>query len=239
MSSSYHEVGFIAANTANPRAHLATPPDGFSNRVLVVWIFGDVTFSMDSGPTWNSVAMTEVGTIASVGGAAPFVRTYRLVAPISDGNEYTLAWDPVSTLRSATIARWVDGIDQVTPNDTQEDATVSAGTSVSDDVTSAVGDLVVGAVAILNNPDPTFVPGAGQTDEVDLFGGGSASSPAANGTVEAGAVTVTWSCSWTGNEDAISRCINLNAVAAGTDTMDVDRSMPRGLGRGLNRGLAY
>ena len=180
-----------------------------SNLVLYVGVSID---SVDTGPDvtckYNSVSMTRIANVST----AHYLAVFRLVNPTT-GSDFNVDLLWTGNKNWAVCSVTYTGVDQVTPNDTVQLTSVTAGTVLSDVVASAVNDLVLQFVSVNNLDVDKITAGAGQTERQEqalAFGTSCETSE------EAGGASITMSCSWTGNQDGDAASFNVNIKAAST-----------------------
>ena len=239
-AATYYESSVASTGAVATYTHSITPPAGHSDVALLVTVhFYNDPGAVTGTNAWNGVALSVHGTHAADwgGGSTGYIRTFRLVAPTSDGSAHNLILTWTNATRAQISALFVEDADQTTPFDDPDDAT-GTGTQAANTVTSATGDLVLGTVSILSGTDPTFVMnGTGQTQIHEVFNG--TASLGLNLSYLPGAASTGFDVSWTGSQIWYNRCVNVNAVAAAGGNPGSDlRTMPRGIGRGIARGLA-
>lgn len=193
-------IQFDAATNSGYKS-AAAEPDGIyswshtvstgSNRYLVVGVsMLSVAGSSVTGITYNSVAMTFIGAVASVSGA---IRSelWGLVAPATGANtvEVTLS----AALDSAAGAVSFTGVNQSLPFEAYNSATatnVGAADATVNVTTVADNDWVVDCVA---TSDTAITVGAGQTQRNNVTGAlGSGAMSTEGPKTPAGAVTMSW-----------------------------------------------
>lgn len=160
-----------------------------SQRALLVGITSKGTGGVPtavSGITYNGVAMTSVGGLAS---GYRRIDLYQLVAPAAGANNVVVTMAAsVDYIIAGSVS--FTGADQTTPCGTFASAGATTSTATVN-VSAATGDIVMDVVFGDNCTVAGSAPGAGQTSQAeqtrgDVFGGSS---------TKAGAATVTMS--WT------------------------------------------
>ncbi len=162
-----------------------------SDRLMLVGIsFGKTNGDSVSSVTYDGVALTHVGSQDDVSSESR-VEIWRLVAPATGTADVVVTFSGTGHEDATIGVMTFTGVDQSTPLGVFAGAQGDS-TSPSVTVASATNELVFGVAAYNNSNNGDFVPGAGQTERWDLFGGGSANG---SGTTEAGAASVV--TSWT------------------------------------------
>lgn len=152
-------------------------------------------FSAITSATYNGVPLTELGTFNYGTGGVQRVTLLRLVAPATGANDIVVSTAP-NTCEIVVGACSFTGVHQSTPDGTPAghgDSSVAA--SISDDVSSDVGELVVDIVGAFN--PGTLSDGAGQTERLNFNNGAGVDSIGMS--TEPGAATVTMSWDFTTN----------------------------------------
>lgn len=167
--------------------------------------------------TYNGVSMTSVynDTATLTGGG---FSCHRLVAPASGSNNVVATYTPNDLNSAAILAVVLSGVDQTTPISASGVAAHSGGAStVTVDIASAAGKLVIGCGVFRGGTDTTPTIGAGQTN-IDTEAGFDAGSDeiALACSSEPGAGTVTFSYTYTptATYDAAIGAVSLNAATA-------------------------
>jgi len=146
-----------------------------------------------------------VGRIATPAGEDNVVEIWKIVAPTTGAADVVITWDIDDDVCGSVIN--YNGVDQTTP--TENFTTQTQNTDdPSMDVTSAVGDYVVGVMA---STEAEFTVGAGQTSRLSQAPG----DHECEGSDETGAATVAMSWSGGSGEFYAHAGINLKAAAAG------------------------
>lgn len=157
--------------------------------------------------TYDGVSMTELSTQTYGAGGDQKLTVLYLVNPASGTNDIVLSVGSTSWMAAAAAS--FTGVDQTTPVGTPSTTTVSSATSVSQDISSETGDMVVDFLVWYNG---AHTVGADQTVRA-FFDGGSADDSTLIST-EAGASTVTMSHSWSAGEHAAHTAVNMNVAGA-------------------------
>ena len=176
---------------------------------LVLYVYVVVAANADFNPavTYNSVSLTLLQERVA---DAYYIALFRLVAPATGANTVAVTSLPGGG-QEAVIAVSFTGVHQSTPDDTPVYSASASATSVSDNVSSATGNMVLDGVSVQG--DRAITAGADQTVP-------------ANGTVDqtqvetavsydSGAATNTMSWSWTGNARVGHIAIDINAATGG------------------------
>jgi hypothetical protein len=179
-----------------------------SDRVLYVAVNVDTNTDVSASATYNSVAMSLVVALS----AQQYLAVFQLVAPATGTN--TVAVTYTGSIGGVCHARSYYGVDQSTPTGSPVTSEAATGTTVSNDVASATGNLVVDFVGINNNTAAQVTEGAGQTERGLAEADGPATTTL-SGSDEAGAATVTMSWSWVTTHRNAHIAFSLNAVGAG------------------------
>lgn len=188
-----------------------------ANKVLYAFVTRDSTGDPGT-PTavWDSAGANQSMTLVQEGsGTSRYLAMFRLVAP-TDGTAKNVTIGGMTALDNIGICLALEGVDQATPDDTVVADNNTTGTSDSNTVTSAVGNLVVSVITV-NNQNTAGLAGDG--------GGGTEYEASGNGgigmglQIEAGAASVDSDWSWTSNSDWRHWAFDVNAAsgaAAGT-----------------------
>lgn len=165
--------------------------------------------------TYGGVSMTRLDTQQK---NALDVYLYYLVAPATGANNVIVDVNPrYAGCNIAAVAASYTGVNQVTPLGTQAKTGVTT-TSMSVNVSSATGELVVDAAGKLNTD--VLNVGADQTQRGQNGGGTGGAHARAAISDEAGAATTTMSWSWTNSVDAAVIAVPMKpGVAGGSGTM--------------------
>lgn len=168
-----------------------------SNRAVIVETSWRHDGGTVSGVTFDGVAMTQIGTSAINTTPNPDVGVAQwIITGVSSGT-YTVSvnWSGVLT-QSTIVAYTCYGVDQATPVRTgsANKATATSATSVTVNVVSAVGDLVIDSVVVSAVDAGTPTIGTGQTAIGSCVANGTTNLDSCT-SYEAGAATV--DMSWT------------------------------------------
>jgi hypothetical protein len=128
--------------------------------VLVMMRGSDIT-----GVTWDAAganqALTQVDAYNFE--AIMHVYVYRLINP-TDGSNKTITISKSGTDRFGAVAILATGTDQTTPNGSFSHDGANPGTTITNNVSSGTGEIVVDALAYWDDGDvATLTPGANQT----------------------------------------------------------------------------
>jgi len=134
-----------------------------ANRVLYVAVdtWDGVGVPIIPTVTYDSVSMTQLSTIIYGSGNDQRLTLFRLVAPSTGTDNITVSTSGTSDIVVAAIS--LTGVSQSDPEDTPGQASSPSDTEVTQDVSSATGDLVIDCVAWYNQ---TITVGSGQTARV-------------------------------------------------------------------------
>ena len=178
----------------------AAEPDGIyswshtctgANRFLVVGVsMLSVAGSSVTGITYNGVALTKIGHVASVSGAVR-AELWGLIAPATGSNTITVTLS--TALDSVGCAVSFTGVHQTSPTEGFNSASatnVGAADATVDVTTVADNDWVIDCVA---TDDTAITVGAGQTQRWNTTGTlGSGAGSTEGPKSPAGAVTMSW-----------------------------------------------
>lgn len=180
-----------------------------SDRCLYVAISLDGSGDANPTATYAGVAMTRLASVFAQQGLALF----RLVNPATGANTVQVNWS--APFVRATVALSFVGVDQTTPDSGTASAfEVATGTSVSHNISSATGGMVVDAFSLNAGSVAGTTAGAGQTGFVSESG---VAATACGMSYEAGAPTVTMSWSWSTSTNRNAHAlIAINAAASGS-----------------------
>lgn len=178
--------GYQAASSSYSWSHTCTGAD----RYLVVGISMLSLAQSVSGITYNGVAMTLIGTQASVTGAAR-VELWGLVAPATGSN--TIAVTLTGAIASAGCATSFTNVNQSVPTEAFNSAqatNVGAADATVNVTTVADNDMTVDIVC---SDDASITVGAGQTERANVTGAGGSGAMSTEGPVSpAGSTTMSW-----------------------------------------------
>ena len=146
------------------------------NRCLVVVLQANTQFADPTGITYNGVALTKAGSVVGAGVGVTSVAVYYLVNPAIGTNNIVISgWNKGGDGNfsggdvAAAQAINLVGIDQDSPVRNTETTSTTA-TSITDDITTVAGDLVIAALTV--DDGPTITAGANQTEIYDVIGSG-------------------------------------------------------------------
>lgn len=164
-----------------------------SNLILIVGVaVRSASPNTAQGVTYNGTALTQVGS--SIFSAHANISMWYLVNP--DVGTFSVSVDLTANRSAVGGAMTFSGVDQSTPLGTEVTATGAPGDTLSTDVSSAAGELVLDVVCQRDGGtlgDAT--EGAGQTKQVDAVHSGTSMRLLAS--TEDGAATVTMSWTFT------------------------------------------
>jgi len=146
------------------------------NRCLVVVLQANTQFPDPSSVTYAGASMTKAGSVVGAGAGSTSVAVYYLANPTIGTNNIVLSnWNTGSgnfTAGHVAIMSAINlvGIDQDSPVRNTETTTANPDTSITDDITTVAGDLVIAALTV--DDGPTITAGANQTEIYDLIGSG-------------------------------------------------------------------
>lgn len=178
-----------------------------TNRILYGFLTRDSTvFSGDPTCVWDAAGANESATLfQTLTGTSRALALFRLVAP-TVGSSKIVTFGNFNTIDTVAGVIVLDGVDQTTPDDTPVTDSNTTGTSDTNTVTSASGDLVLSAVAINNQ------------NTAGIDGGAAELQAAGNGGIgmglltNAGAASVNCDWTWTSNSDWRHAAFNVNAA---------------------------
>jgi hypothetical protein len=187
-----------AGNSPLTFAHTVAGTD----RVLLVGVVTDSTATSPS-VTYNGVSMTLIAETASftIDGLTTDVSLFRLVAPATGANNVV-----VTGGLCTAYARSYTGVDQTTP---VENGAATTGATVSQNIGSATGDLVVDVIGYHWAEAPAA--GANQT----AFAAQEGNNSTIRGSSEPGAASVTMSWGTVGTVNAGQVAVNVKAAGGG------------------------
>ena len=165
-----------------------------------------------SSVTYNGDALTFEGAAQGPGNDSR-IEIWSRVAPDTGTHDVVVNLSSSGHDGASAGVATFTGVDQATPLGTFASDSGSGG-SASFNVSSAVGDLVFGVVAVDDGTDYNLVPGGGQAEHWDLDSGELNSS----GTTEDGAASVSTSWTWSGSDDFAAGGISVKAAAGGCGT---------------------
>ena len=187
-------IAFDAASNSGYQATASTynwaHTTSGNNRYLVVGVsLLSVIGSSVTGITYNSVAMTFLGAVASVSGAVR-AELWGLIAPSTGSNsiEVTLS----TGLISAACAVSFTGVNQSVPTEGLNTATatnVGAADATVDVTTVATNDWIIDQVA---TDDTAITVGAGQTSRNNVTGAGGSGADSTEPDTAPSTVTMSW-----------------------------------------------
>jgi hypothetical protein len=162
-------------------------------------------------------AVAEALGAAGGQGAAIFV----IANPDSGTHDVVISTDFISSSDYILgTVRTYSGVDTTTPTSGGTSTTAGAANSISLNVSSATGDLVVDAVSV-NAAITNLTVGASQTERANFNYDGAANGTHHGTSEEAGATTTTMSWSWTTNSSRIG-IAGVNLKAAGGAAPNID-----------------
>ena len=175
---------------------------------LVLYAYVTVAANADFNPaaTYNSVSMTLLQERVA---NAYYIALFRLVNPATGANTLAVTGLPGGG-QEAVIAVSFSGVDQTTPDDTPVYSDSGAASSVSDNVSSATGNMVLDGVSVQGNR--AITQGADQTIPTNGLVDQTQMETAVS--YESGAATNTMSWSWTGNARVGHIAVDINAAAS-------------------------
>ena len=177
-----------------------------SDRVLVVGISYYDSGDTVSAITYNSVAMTVVGS-STVSNGQCTVSLYRLIAPATGSNTVSVTFTgSVFDFKAGSIS--FTGADQTTPLGAANTATGSS-TTPSVNITSATGEIVLDTIAIVHSG--TLTVDGSQAQRWNGTGGGFIKGAAST---EDGSTTTTMSWSNSSSQDWALTGVSVKPVAA-------------------------
>ena len=192
-------IAFDAASNSGYLSAVAEPDGVYSwnhtctgdNRYLVVGVsMLSVAGSSVTGITYNGVALTKIGHVASVSGAVR-AELWGLIAPATGSNAIQVTLS--AALDSAACAVSFTGVHQTSPTEGFNTATatnVGAADATVDITTVADNDWVIDQVA---TDDTAISVGTGQTQRNNVTGAlGSGADSTEGPKTPAGAVTMNW-----------------------------------------------
>lgn len=180
-----------------------------SDRVMYVGVSVDA--ASDFNPTVTSDVDGSFGAHLIEITTNRYLAVFRKIAPTAGAHVLTIASLPGGGAQ-AGVAKSFTGVDQTTPNDAPSGINGNTVTSLTQDISSAAGDMVIDFVCI-NGELISLTEGASQTEPTGLPV--AIASMNASASYEAGAATVTMSWSWTGNQSYAQVAMNLNVAAGG------------------------
>jgi len=146
------------------------------NRCLVVVLQANAQFADPSGVTYAGASMTKAGSVVGAGAGITSVAVYYLVNPTIGTNNIVISgWNKGGdgNFSSGDVAIMsainLVGIDQDSPVRNTE-TNSGTDTSITDDITTVAGDLVIAALTV--DDGPTITAGANQTEIYDIIGSG-------------------------------------------------------------------
>lgn len=178
-----------------------------SDRVLVVGISYYDSGDTVSAITYNSVAMTVVGS-STVSNGQCTVSLYRLIAPATGSNTVSVTFTgSVFDFKAGSIS--FTGADQTTPLGAANTATGSS-TTPSVNITSATGEIVLDTIAIVHSG--TLTVDGSQAEQWNGVGGFGFIK--GGGSTEDGSTTTTMSWSNSSSQDWALTGVSVKPVAA-------------------------
>ena len=175
VNDPYKSVNSDTSNTGSTTFTVTHTTVG-ANRCLVAVVMADQQFNTPTSITYNGVSLTKAEEIVGAGAGGLSVAVYYLVNPTLGSNTFT-----VNAARSAG-GNFVSGdyyqihlinltgIDQDAPLRNAETTTANPASSITDDITTVAGDIVISALIVTDGPSITV--GANQTEIVDNISDG-------------------------------------------------------------------
>lgn len=196
--------------TGNTQQTISHTTGAGSNRVLYcAWSSGGNSVAVSSA-TYAGNAGTEIYDASDGNGLQ--LAVYRWLAPTSGANNAVVTFASSTNINGGCIS--FAGVDQVTPNDSVDPVTdISDTTDFTNDVASAVNDLVVDFVTAVGD-GASGTAGAGQTERIDVAFAGDAQLLLVSHEAGAASVTMSWTLNVpSGSLHGIG--INLNVAGGG------------------------
>ena len=146
-----------------------------ANRCLVAVVMADTQFNTPTSIHYNGVSLTKAEELVGAGAGSLSVAVYYLVNPALGSNTFTVnagksgGGSYISSDAFSIFLINLTGIDQDSPLRNAETTITtggSAASSITDDITTVAGDVVIGALVVSDGP--TITAGAGQTEIVDI-----------------------------------------------------------------------
>lgn len=217
MAASFDTVSI--ASVVNPDPATLTWSHTFSgdNRLAVISIGYGAGAEYASGVTINGVACTLVDRRSSVANGR-IMEIWQLVAPASGAQDVVASFTSTNIRPVATCLSFA-GVDQTTPLGTiQFEEGNGSNPTITDDVSSGSGEIVLDHVIVSYNATRTIAVGASQSEKSNHYDTGysDANSSRQATSIEDGAATTTMS--WTGSGGFIyyaQQSINVKAAAGG------------------------
>ena len=175
VNDPYKSVNSDTSNTGSTTFTVTHTTVG-ANRCLVAVVMADQQFNTPTSITYNGVSLTKAEEIVGAGAGGLSVAVYYLVNPTLGSNTFS-----VNAARSAG-GNFVSGdyyqihlinltgIDQDAPLRNAETTTANPASSITDDITTVAGDIVISALIVTDGPSITV--GANQTEIVDNISDG-------------------------------------------------------------------
>lgn len=202
-------------NTTTDTTPKASGSDSFSHttsgtdRLMLVGVsFGEDKGDTVSSITYNGTALTLVGAQDHSDSSKSRVEIWSLVAPDVGTHNLVVNYSGANHEGATIGVMTFTNVDQATPLGTFAG---NQGTSGSPSVTANSGDseLVFGVVAVGDSVNYNFTPGAGQTEQWDLF----REKANGSGTTEDGAATVVTSWTYGGSKEWAAGAVSINAAS--------------------------
>lgn len=230
VSPVYADVAFDAAVSADPTVNQTsitwehTVGSG-SDRIILIALASGA-----NNPITDAVAPTVDGNPATLlefrtrdttsGGTAWRLGIWYYLAP-STGTVTILHNKGTETQHLLGGSISYSGVDQADPFGDSGGAAdgLSSPASFTDDIAAAVGDMVVDFIVQNGQATRELVPGANQTERIDVFSMDNSAVPWLKASDEAGAATVTMS--WANVDGAVNYthyAVALNAASGSSDT---------------------
>lgn len=206
----------ISAVTASTSFDVTGVNVSGTNRVMYAWVTRDATGDPGT-PTcvWDSAGANESFTLVQEGSSTSrYLALFRLVNPTT-GTAKTVTFGGLTALDNIGVVLVLEGVDQVTPDDTVVTDNNTTGTTDTNTVTSATGDMVVSVVTV-NNQNTAGLDGSTYEREAVGNGGIGMGLLTMDG---AASVDAVWT--WTSNSDWRHWAFNVNAAAVAGTSSDV------------------
>ncbi len=204
-------VGCDSTTTGSVTTMTCNPDVSGSNKVLYCAVMANDVPNIDPAAVYN---VTENMTlIKESSGTGIYLGVFRLIAP-SDGVGVGVVFTGLSgSVRDAGICVNYTGVDQSTPNDTENLVETASATSLnSGSITSPAGDVIFGGYSTTGNVTPTVNTGGGNAIILNKKTAGNNGNVSIAEDVDGADDTMDWS--WSPGSAASAITMNLNAVAA-------------------------
>lgn len=223
------------SNTATSTATWShTVPTGSTRLLLVtIGIWDPLGETSVSSVTYGGAALARVTGLTPPDSAdAGLVDMWYRLAPAEGTANIVVT---LADVHAILLTGAVDftGVDQTTPFGTPATATGTAAT-ITVNISSATGELVVDAVKSFRTGNTALSPGANQTEHVDINSGATDSHAVST---EAGAATVTMS--WTYTDGTLTDYswatagVSLKPSAGASAPLAFHEHLGQGIGRGI------